>query len=103
MQRLQGSGVPAGPVMDAADCYTDPHLEARCYFEEVTHPEAATHRYPGMFFKFSETPLSIRRPTPRLGEDNEYVYKQVLGYSDEEYADLERDGHIGMDYAPHVK
>ena len=103
MQILQGYGVPAGPVMDAADCYTDPHLEARGYFEEVTHPEAGTHRYPGMFFKFSETPLSIRRPTPRLGEDNEYVYKQVLGYSDEEYADLERDGHIGMDYAPHVK
>ena len=34
----------------------------------------------------------------RLGEDNEYVYKRLLGYSDDEYARLEAEGHVGMDY-----
>jgi benzylsuccinate CoA-transferase BbsF subunit/naphthyl-2-methylsuccinate CoA transferase subunit len=37
-----------------------------------------------------------------LGEDNEYVYKEIMGVSDEEYAELESKGHIGTDYAPGV-
>ena len=102
MHLLQKHGVPAGPVMDVADCYNDPHLQERGYFEKVEHPEAGTHLYPGMFFQFSETPLSIVRHTPLLGEHNEYVYKELLGKSDTEYAALEKAGHIGMDYAPHV-
>lgn len=102
MHLLQSHGVPAGPVMDARDAVTNPHLEAREYFEAVDHPEIGVHRYPGMFFKFSETPLKIRRHAPRLGENNEYVYKELLKYSDEEYSQFEQDGHIGMDYAPHV-
>ncbi|HAL47883.1 MAG: CoA transferase [SAR202 cluster bacterium] len=101
-RRLQEHGVPSGPVMNEADAYDDPHLQSRGYFEEVTHPETGTHRYPGMFFKFSETPLGIRRPAPLLGEHNEYVYKDLLEYTDEEYAEFERTGHIGMDFAPHV-
>ena len=89
--------------MDVADCYNDPHLQARGYFEEVTHPEAGTHLYPGMFFQYSETPLGIVRHTPLLGEHNEYIYKELLGKSDAEYVELEKTGHIGMDYAPHVE
>ena len=102
MHLLQAHGVSAGPVMDVADCYNDPHLQERGYFEEVTHPEAGTHLYPGMFFQFSETPLKIVRPTPMLGEHNEYIYKEILGKSDAEYDRLVQEGHIGMDYAPHV-
>ena len=40
----------------------------------------------------------LRRAAPRLGEDNEYVYKTILGYSDEQYEAYEKNGHIGMDY-----
>ncbi len=50
----------------------------------------------------SQTPNHLRRPPCRLGEHNEYVYQQVLKVSDEEYAQLEREGHIGMDYAPEI-
>ena len=31
------------------------------------------------------------------------MYKELLGFSDERYQRFERDGHIGMDYAPHVQ
>jgi crotonobetainyl-CoA:carnitine CoA-transferase CaiB-like acyl-CoA transferase len=41
-------------------------------------------------------------PPVRLGEHNEYVYKQLLKVSDDEYMELEQEGHIGMDYAPEV-
>jgi crotonobetainyl-CoA:carnitine CoA-transferase CaiB-like acyl-CoA transferase len=50
----------------------------------------------------SKTPNHFRLPPVRLGEHNEYVYKKLLGFSDEEYARLEREGHIGMDLVPDI-
>ena len=51
----------------------------------------------------SKTPNHLRLPPCRLGEHNEYVYKQLLGVSDKEYARLETEGHIGMDFVPEMK
>ena len=102
MRLLQDAGVPAGPVIDQKDAYDDPHLNEREMFEEVYQEDTGTHRYPGVPFKMSETPVKIRRGPVRLGEDNEYVYKSLLGLSNEEYAELESQGHIGMDYADDV-
>ena len=98
MRLLQNAGVAAGPVMDQRDAYADPHLNQREFFEEVYQEDTWTHRYPGAPYKMSETPIKIRRGPVRLGEDNEYVYKTLLRYSDEEYASFEAQGHIGMDY-----
>ena len=98
MQILQASGVAAGPVMDQRDAYNDAHLRERGMFEEVSQEDTGTHWYPGAPFKMSETPIKIRRGPVRLGEDNEYVYKSLLEYSDQEYDEMEREGHIGMDY-----
>ena len=42
-------------------------------------------------------------PPPRLGEHNEYVYKQLLGYTDSEYSELKDIGHIGNAYHAHVE
>jgi len=53
-------------------------------------------------WKFSRTPIRIRRPPVRFGGDNEYVYKELLGISDEEYAELEREGHISTEPSPDI-
>ena len=98
MRLLQSVGVAAGPVMDQRDAYEDPHLNQRQVFEEVYQEDTGTHRYPGAPYKMPETPIKIRRGPVRLGEDNEYIYKTLLNCSDEEYAQLEGEGHIGMDY-----
>jgi len=98
MHLLQREGVPAGPVMDGRDCYNDPHLKERGFLVRVTHPEAGTHLYPGFMVKMYGTPLTYRMPAPCLGEHNEYVYKKLLGVPDAEYAALEREQHIGMEY-----
>jgi crotonobetainyl-CoA:carnitine CoA-transferase CaiB-like acyl-CoA transferase len=39
----------------------------------------------------------MRHPPVRLGEHNEYIYKELLGYSDQEYRELEAQGHIGTE------
>jgi len=98
MHLLQREGVPAGPVIDDRDALNDPHLKDRGFFEELYQEDCGTLTYPGLAWKMSKTPNYLRLPPVRLGEHNEYVYKEVLKVSDEEYAELEREGHIGMDY-----
>jgi crotonobetainyl-CoA:carnitine CoA-transferase CaiB-like acyl-CoA transferase len=103
MYLLQNKGIAAAPVTEAIDCLNDPHFREMGVLEEVTHPESGTYLYPGAVWTQRGTPNKIRRHAPRLGEDNEYVYKHLLEVSDDEYAKLEQEGHIGMDYAPHIK
>jgi crotonobetainyl-CoA:carnitine CoA-transferase CaiB-like acyl-CoA transferase len=98
MDSLQSLGVPSGAVFNEQDAYADPHLEERGFFEKVSHPDAGTHSYPGIQWKLSKTPNKIRRHAPQLGQDNEYIYKEVLEYNDTEYEELISEGHIGMEY-----
>ena len=103
MQRLQSFGVTAGPVMDARDILSDPHLQERNFYVEATTPDTGTYRYPTTPFKLSDTPLGIRRGPVMLGQDNDYVYREVLGVSDEEFDTLTEEGHIGTEYVPEVQ
>ena len=100
MERLQAAGVPAGMVHNTAQAHEDPQLKALGFFQEVTHAEAGTHRYPGIMGQISCFPNSIRRPAPCLGEHNEYVYRELVGMSAERYRQLEDLGQIGEDYPP---
>jgi len=92
MHMLQDAGVKAGAVLDTAELSADPHLNQRSFFEELAHPEAGTHRYPGVSWKMSQTPGRLRLPAPCFGEHNRYVFGELLGMSDEEIDQLEREG-----------
>lgn len=92
---LQQADIPAGPVLDAKELVEEPHLNERGFFEVVTHPEAGTHPYIGMYAKLSKTPGHIRMPAPCLGEHNHYVLGELLGLSREEITQLEEAGIIG--------
>jgi len=96
--RLIAAGVVSGPVQDERDAYDCPQLNQRGFFESLTHPEFGTYRYPGLVFKFQNTPNRLRRYPVRLGEDNQYVYHDLLDLPPDRFAELERNGHIGMDF-----
>ena len=102
METLQKEGVPAGVLNDERDAFADPHLNARGFFQELTNDDCGTHRYPGIIWKMANTPNSVRMPPCRLGEHNDYVYKDLLAVSHSEYALLEKTGHIGTGYPPSV-
>jgi crotonobetainyl-CoA:carnitine CoA-transferase CaiB-like acyl-CoA transferase len=102
MQRLQREGIPAGLVMTEADVFEDRHLIARDFFREITHPETGTQVHLAPAWRTDRTERRTPRYAPRLGEDNEYVYKQLLGFSEDEYRHFEEIGHIGMDCDPSV-
>jgi benzylsuccinate CoA-transferase BbsF subunit/naphthyl-2-methylsuccinate CoA transferase subunit len=99
---LQEAGVPAGAVLDEAGEMEDVHLGARGFFQEITGAETGTHRYPVEIFHASRTPQAVRRAPVRLGEDNEFVYRELLGYTAGEYRALEEAGHIGEDFVPEI-
>jgi len=95
--RLQAVRVPAGEVMSEMRLLLDPHLAARAWFRIRSHPAVGTHSYPGHPWRASGFSLAFGRPLPGFGEDNDYVYRTLLGYSDERYADLRRRGLITDD------
>ena len=77
---LDANGVPAGPVMNHAELFSDPQALARDMVVEVTHPSAGATRTLGVPIKLSDTPGAIRRPAPRHGEHTvEVLGKQVKG------------------------
>ncbi len=98
MHRLQQAGIAAGVVMNEADAYEDPQHEARGFFREIVHPEAGTYRHVGRAWRASATPDPTPRHAPLLGQDNAYVYKELLGFDDAEYRRFEELGHIGTEY-----
>jgi crotonobetainyl-CoA:carnitine CoA-transferase CaiB-like acyl-CoA transferase len=81
------AGVPCGPIHDYRQVFDDPHTQAREMEVELEHPVEGAVRALGIPVKLSETPGSIRRPAPLLGEHTEEVLREA-GFSAEEIAAL---------------
>jgi crotonobetainyl-CoA:carnitine CoA-transferase CaiB-like acyl-CoA transferase len=80
---LDAAGIPAGPVNRIGDMLADPHVLARDMVIETVHPVAGPTRALGVPIKLSETPGSVRRPAPLLGQHTREVLRET-GYSDAE-------------------
>jgi benzylsuccinate CoA-transferase BbsF subunit len=84
---LQRHGVAAAPVLNVADLLHDPHYRARGTFIEVTHPLGFRETIYGAYVKMSRTEPAIR-PGPSIGQDNEHVFKGLLGIPEGRYRQL---------------
>jgi len=89
---LQAAGIDAGMVQNFEDLNRDPQLAHRRHFRQVEHRVIGKHLAETLALRFSQNPGDIRMPAPCLGEHSEYVYRELLGMSAEEYAALEKDG-----------
>jgi crotonobetainyl-CoA:carnitine CoA-transferase CaiB-like acyl-CoA transferase len=77
---LQAVNVPAGPINDLADVFSDPQVLHREMLQEIPHPTLESIKQTGLPLKFSVTPGGLDRHPPLLGEHNEEVLKG-LGYT----------------------
>jgi benzylsuccinate CoA-transferase BbsF subunit len=103
MAMLQDAGVPCGMVQTAEDLFDDPQLKERRHFRFLEHGVIGKHAYNAPAYQLSKTPNDIRKAGPCLGEDNEFVYTEILGYSYDEIADMLVEGVITTDAdAPEV-
>ncbi len=91
MHLLQDAGVAAMPSFCATEILEDPHVKARGLLTTVEHPLLKTQHVFNPPWKLSETPATIRKPGPCLGEDNMAVFTTLLGMSEEEVKKLEEE------------
>jgi formyl-CoA transferase len=85
---MSESGVPAGLIYRAPEMLKDPHFQAREAIVSVPHPDFGELKMQNVAPKLSETPGSIRSPSPQLGQHNDEIYQSLLGLDAERYASL---------------
>src|ERR1700674_356737 len=95
LRRLEEAGVPAGPVLDVHQMHANPQALARDMIVETTHPIAGKVTSIGLPIKFSETPGSVRRAAPVLGQHTREVLREY-GFSDAEADQMAALGAIEM-------
>jgi benzylsuccinate CoA-transferase BbsF subunit len=90
VERLQKGGVPAALVENAADMVVDPQLSRS--FWTLDHNVMGPTVHLGQAFTFEKSDGEPCSPAPCLGQDTEYVCREILGLSDEEFIDLLSEG-----------
>jgi crotonobetainyl-CoA:carnitine CoA-transferase CaiB-like acyl-CoA transferase len=88
---LQAVGVAAYPTMSSKDLLEDPQLNERGFFVRLPHPEVGVRAHAGMPWLLAHAPNGVRAPAPLLGQDTEWVMRDLLGYSDADIARLKSD------------
>jgi crotonobetainyl-CoA:carnitine CoA-transferase CaiB-like acyl-CoA transferase len=95
MGLLQSYGVPASVVETSEDLVDiDPQLKVRRHFRRLPHKVMGMRAWNAPSYTLSKTPNDITKAGATLGEDNEFVYKDLLGYTDDDIADFLIDGVI---------
>ena len=90
----QDAGLGVFPLNTVADVYAEEQYRSRGFFQNVEHPVAGTHEYPGISYKLSDHQSEIRHRAPLLGEHNSDVLCGELGRSPEELVHLYQTGVI---------
>jgi len=76
----------------------DPQVKHREHFRLLQHKVIGWHHYHTPAYKLSKTPAHLWKASPCLGQDNDFVYEELLGYTDEEVAQLLLDGVITTEH-----
>jgi len=91
---LTATGIPASVVESTSYLMEkDSHLESRGFFRNIKHSVIGDHINRGPAFKMSRSE-DCQFSGPALGEHNEYVFKELLGMTDEEMAEGIKEGGI---------
>jgi crotonobetainyl-CoA:carnitine CoA-transferase CaiB-like acyl-CoA transferase len=91
---MQAAGVPAGAVQNCKGLFEDPQVKHRRGFAFLHHKVMGLRAYNTPAFRLSMSPWQPKKAPAAMGEDNEWVYKEILGFSDAEIAGLVSEGVI---------
>ena len=96
---LEDADIPCMPMHDLQSMMEDPHLVATGFFQIVEHPALGQMKVMKPAMQFSETPASVDRLAPTLGEHGLEILREN-GLSDEEIANLRECGALIIPNAP---
>ncbi len=88
-------GIPFGAINNIDQVVNHPQVKARGALVEMNHPRAGKVRMVGAPVRLSETPGSVRTPSPMLGEHTTEVLRDLLGLSAADVEALRGAGVIG--------
>ena len=93
---LREKKIPCDPVLEVKEVLENPQLKSRGMIQELPHPLGVKTgvKAAGFPIRFSELPAEYPGPAPMLGQNNEEIYKGLLGFSGEEMKRLEKEGTI---------
>lgn len=94
LRKLRAESIPAGRVNTVAQALAEPHAIARQMVTQIAHSAIGSFSTLGIPLRMSDTPASVRRPPPRLGEHTDTVLEKDLGLSQEEITALRKRGVI---------
>lgn len=95
MASLQGAGVAAGAVRQSNELTGDPHLNDRNYWLYMDRDYVGELPHAAAPYRIEGKPFGIDWPSPTLGQHNREVLGGLLGLTDRQIAELERDHIIG--------
>jgi len=92
---IDNAGVPCGPINTIEDIMSDPQVISRNMIVEVEDKHAGTVKISGNPIKMTSVPESAtREPAPEIGENNNEIFKEYLGFSNSEIEQLNSEGVI---------
>ena len=91
---LKDADVPCTRLPTFSEVCNDPQLLSRNMIIEVEQAISGKVKVPGSLFKFSKTPGNIRYPAPLLGEHNQEILSEMLGYTEEKITQFSNEGAI---------
>ena len=95
VELMLSKGIPAGPIYNVKQILENEHIAgARQMFVEVNHPVIGPMKVNGNPVKLMDMMPRVNYPAPTLGQDNDLIYKNMLGLSDDEIRDLQEENVI---------
>lgn len=91
-RRLHAANVPCAPILSVGEALENEHVTVRGLVEAVDHVALGRIRTLGPVIRLSGSEKAGTRPPPLLGQDSDAVLREIVNYSPERIAELERNG-----------
>lgn len=95
LAQLTDKRIPCARVNDIADALSDEQVLSRNMVIDLKHPDGGSTRGPGNPIKLSRSDEESFSAAPLLGQHTDSVLADLLGYGEEQIAELRKEGSIG--------